>query len=189
MTPTSERCELCGDDYHDPPDSTPDIFGLTCPGAKGTDEDKKTYLDALTEAFSVWVRDQALLGAEEAEKYAEAIEKRKAEWYARQRTNVTQGVLQDDCDKRVPEVQAELVKAEVQTRGALDIDPPHLTVPVEPQNDPSQVRRIRRRASNTHPEDALLYVDPPQGPEPFAGQDYYDAKAPGGWHTEHYREK
>jgi len=167
MTTTPERCELCGDKYHEDPDPQAGWADLRCPGANAPEVLKHEFSRQLSEAFSKWVREQALEAANEAEKLAEDIFARKQEWYRRNRTEVTHDELQADCDKRVPEVRAELTRAEAENRAELDIDPAHTTVPLEPENDPSKRPAfIRTAARHAHPEDALLYVDPPRGPEP-----------------------
>jgi len=156
------------------------MFGLLCPGAAGSQEAQQAYVDSLAQRFSEWVREQAFAAANEAEKLAEDIFARKQEWYSRNRTEVTQDELQADCDRRVPEVRAELVRAEAENTAALDVDPPHTTVPVEPENDPSKRPAFIRTAhrSLSKPDDALLYVDPPQGPEPYTGPPWPDDFTP-----------
>lgn len=145
----SDKCELCGDTYHAEPDPEPGWAGLICPGDNADESAKWEYRQALTDAFAEEVKEQSL-------RVNQLID-RKDKWYARERTDVTHGELQDDCDKRVPEVQREIVKAEAEATQTLDVDPPHLTVQGVPPTG-GIIGRGSLRKTWTKPEDAIMYM-------------------------------
>jgi hypothetical protein len=148
----SQRCELCGDTFHQEPDTRQDQFGQYCPGAGADQEQRDTYVQAVMEGY-------LNLLTVEADHYADEIERKKRLWYDRTRSEATHEELQADCDQRVQEV-GERVPVEP-SELVIDlsdlIDLPHLTVPGEVPEKRSPLIQVSEK-DKTEPTDALLWM-------------------------------
>lgn len=151
----ADKCELCGDDFHQEADARIDQFGLTCPGSAADQDTRDAYITAVMGSYLNMLM-------EAADRHADAIEERKKLWYQRTRSDATHEELQADCDERVQEV-GERVPVEP-SEFVIDlsdlIEPAHLTVPGEVPKRPPLIQVHEK--DRTEPEDAALFVDPPQ---------------------------
>lgn len=149
---SSQRCALCGDIFHQEPDTRQDQFGQYCPGNGADQQQRDTYIQAVMEGY-------LNLLTVEADHYADEIERKKRLWYQRERSEATHEELQADCDTRVQEV-GERVPVEP-SELVIDIsdliDPPHLTVPGEVPEKRSPLIEVHEK-DRTEPEDAALWL-------------------------------
>lgn len=153
-----DKCELCGDTYHEGWDDRMDQFGMVCPGAHAGEREREIYIRAVTAGY--------LKLLTEIDHYKDTIEDRKRLWYERTRSDATQEELQADCDQRVQEVgeRVPVEPSELIIDLSDVIDPPHLTVPGEVPTRSGLIQVHEK--DRTEPEDAALFVDPPEGPPP-----------------------
>lgn len=152
MTDDQKRCLLCGDAFHDSPD-TEGWMGLICPGASATEKQAEVFLCSLAKAYAEHI-------AAEFEVLNEMIAERRRIWYERTRTDVTHEVLQADCNVRTGVEQGRQRTAEVfQEFGGFEMDLPHLTVKGRVAQRPLVQSSGRDKGE---PEDAQLYIDPGQ---------------------------
>jgi hypothetical protein len=157
-----QRCPLCGGNAHPSPDTTPDQFGLTCPGPEADKDAQDFYVRLLAAAYLNLLVD-------EAQAYVDEVARRKKLWDERERTDVTQEELQADCDVRVAEKLPGRSVGHTEPFTAdegFDVDIPHLTVPGKVPRRPGLIQV--RETDRTKPEDALLFMPdqeetPPEG--------------------------